>query len=771
MKDDGVSMILEYLILTSILAFLVLLMSLNLNYVLEETQIAKVVENQFSDISAQISSQIVDMMAVYPKNGNISGRVFMPQKIGDIEYSVVLEGNQIKIVSEDDRFSKFLSLGVISDLGMVNLGGLTHSLKESHELVYQKISCIYPSAVLKVGQQSFIIPATIEIDVSDSSPGSTQNFEWRIIWWNNTSTTWYDGSTTKNLNLNINSWSQEFEQSCSYDPNRKFALCNITLEVRIFCEGLYLNSTAKRTIIIAKPETEGFGNLSVDKFVIPSQLEVGQTAYLHIRLSGIGLSGGKVVNLTSVLTLDTSGSMGNLSLIGNNVSRVLELSTPYQRLSGSTDNNKKGTVSLTLPADLDNYSFIAVRIPDQYTGFTIEKIGDKNCAQKCECTIDRIGREIYRKLCYITNVNPGSMSIEISGPEKNASFEVEVYLAKIDSLKISAIRYLKSLKEGDFSGLVEYDDKAVAKIVNSSQYLKYLTTNKTTIVEEVRKIVADGATNIYHALWKANQTLHENTTIINGTIPLIIFMTDGKPTVEANLSKSTCEYYCRWYDGRDDWDCPLTNWWFSEDGIDFCRYGDWCRNNCYAQLEELAENIKQIKIGDENIRICTIGFGREGEYNATLLRNMASYINETTKCYFDARNHDELQKAFRTIKNYFDIVATNVTITDVLPSYVEIDGEVNYLMEGLPVCNDTLTLFTDDENRTIIQFNCSQIRVGDSLEIRIPIRINEAGTYVLNVPQISNVTYYDINHKLITLPLEVVNVRYGSAESAQVIIK
>lgn len=750
MKDDGVSMILEYLILTSILAFLVLLMSLNLNYVLEETQIAKVVENQFSDISAQISSQIVDMMAVYPKNGNISGRVFMPQKIGDIEYSVILEGNQIKIVSEDNRFSKFLSLGVISDLGMVNLGGLTHSLKESHELVYQKISCIYPSAVLKVGQQSFIIPATIEIDVSDSSPGSTQNFEWQIIWWNNTSTTRYDSSTTKNLNLNINSWSQEFEKNCSYDPNGKFALCNVTLEVRIFCEGLYLNSTAKRTIMIAKPETEGFGNLSVDKFVIPSQLEVGQTAYLHIRLSGIGLSGGKVVNLTSVLTLDTSGSMGTLSLIGNDVSRVLELSTPYQRLSGSTDNNKKGTVSLTLPADLDNYSFIAVRIPDQYTGFTIEKIGNNNCPQNCKCTTDR-------KLCYITNVNPGSLSIEISGPEKNASFEAEVYLAKIDSLKLSAIDYLKKIKEGDFIGLVVYNTSAKAIELNTSQYLKNLTTNNQSAINMV-KLLKSGSgdniyTNIYHALWKANQVLHENTTIINGTIPLIIFMTDGLPTVEANPNS------CSWSN-------------ITVDGIEFCKYpNNTCPDRCYEQIEQLSNNLKQINIGDENIRICTIGFGREGEYNATLLRNMASYINETTKCYFDARNHDELQKAFRTIRNYFDIVATNVTITDVLPSYVEIAGEVNYLMEGLPVCNDTLTLFTDDKNRTIIQLNCSQIKVGDSLEIRIPIRINEAGTYILNVPQISNVTYYDINHNLITLPLEVVNVRYGSAESAQVIIK
>ncbi|MEM2585974.1 MAG: vWA domain-containing protein [Archaeoglobaceae archaeon] len=748
MRDNGVSMILEYMILASILAVFVVVLSLNLNSVLEETQLARVVENQFSDVSAQISSQIADMISVYPRNGNMSARVFMPQKIGEVKYSVTLDENKIKIISEDTRFSKFLSLGAISELEIVDLYGLTHSLKEAHELVYQKISCIYPSAVLKVEPQSFIIPDTIEIDVSDSSPGSTQNFEWRIIWWNNTSTTWYDGSTTKNLNLNINSWSQEFEQNCSYDPNGKFALCNITLEVRIFCEGLYLSSTAKRTIMIAKPETEGFGNLSVDKFVIPSQLEVGQTAYLHIRLSGIGLSGGKVVNLTSVLTLDTSGSMGTLSLIGNNVSRVLELSTPYQRLSGSTDNNKKGTVSLTLPSDLNNYSFIAVRIPDHYTGFKIGKIGNKNCPLRCECTIDS-------KLCYITNVNTGSLSIEISGPEKNASFEVEVYLAKIDSLKLSAIDYLKKIKEGDFIGLVVYNTSAKAIELNTSQYLKNLTTNNQSAINMV-KLLKSGSgdniyTNIYHALWKANQTLHENTTIINGTIPLIIFMTDGKPTVEANPTSCSSS--------------------FTVDGIEFCKYpSNTCPYHCYEQIEQLSNSLKQIKIGDENIRICTIGFGREGEYNATLLRNMASYINETTKCYFDARNHDELQKAFRTIKNYFDIVATNVTITDVLPSYVEIAGEVNYLGEGLPICDNTAGVYSE-ENKTVVQLNCSQIKLGDSIEIIIPIRINKAGTYTLNIPEISNVTYFDTSNRLINIPLEVVTVRYGPPGSAQVIIK
>ncbi len=749
MKDDGVSMIVEYMILASIMAIFTVFLSLNLSSILEESQLTKVVENQFSDVSAQISSQIVDMIAVYPRNGNMTAKVFMPQKIGDVKYVVALENNQIKIVSDDNRFFKVLSLGALPEVGIIDIGGLTHSLKESHELVYRKISCIYPTAVLKVNPKTVLVGNSFEIDVSDSSPGSSQSFKWKVTLWDNISYGWFDSVNNKTLNVSVESWSSSW-QGCEYNQTAKIAFCNITLEVSIFCEGNYLNSSTKRVLLVAKPESEGYGNITIDKFVEPSQVEVGQTAYLHVRLDALGLSGGKIVNLTTVLTLDTSGSMGDLSLVGNNVAKILELSTQFQRLQGLTDNNKKGVVTIALPDSLDTYYFIAVEVPEQYSGFEISKIENINCPQqqKCFCTDNK-------RLCYIKDLTPGNKKIEVTGADKNLNFEVIVYLPKIDSLKLSAISYLKALKEGDFAGLVEYDNKAVVKQVNSSSYLKNLTTDKATVIGEVKSMTADGATNIYHALWKANQTLYENTTITGGTIPLIILMTDGLPTVEAYSNRSDCHNY---------------GFWFIEDNIGFCRYGSWCRPNCYIQIEQLANQIKQNKIGDQEIRICTIGFGREGEYNATLLRNIASYINETTKCYFDARNHEQLQNAFRTIKNYFDVIATNLTITDVLPSYVQIEEEPEVLKVGLPVCSN-ITFVKDDENRSILKLNCSEIRLEDAVEIVVPIKFNQPGTYILNVPEISNVTYYDINRQFVTVPLKVVSVRYGTPSSAQVIIK
>ncbi|MDK2877277.1 MAG: hypothetical protein PWQ22_1687 [Archaeoglobaceae archaeon] len=496
MNNSGVSMMVEYLILAGILSMFVLVFSLSMNSVLEEAQIARVVENQFSDVSAQISSQVVDMITIYPRNGNMTAKVFMPQKIGDIEYSVELEGEKIKITSEDGRFSKYLSLGAISSLGIANMTGITHSLKESHELYYTKTSCFFPTAAVKVIPTSIFVGENFTIDVSESSPGSSSSFEWRYHFMGNWSG-WFN-STENRVTVDVKNLDP---QKCVYNDTLKLALCDV---------------------------------VSVSKYVVPSQLEVGETAYLHIKIDGKGIAGKQAKNLTAVLTLDTSGSMGDLDLVKWNMLSWSDVVTVYDTRTGVTDNNKKATVTVELESGkIDRYRRVYAEIPSQYSGFiiekmVIEKMGTKNCNSR---------------FCYIDNVAPGNLEIVVGGPDKNLTFELFVYILKIDSLKLSAIEYVNSLKDGDFVGLVEYDTTGKAYKVNqSSPYLQYLTTEKSRVVDSIKAMVADGATNIYHALWKANKTLSENVSIIEGTIPLIILMTDGWPTVEAYVSWFTCEF-------------------------------------------------------------------------------------------------------------------------------------------------------------------------------------------------------------------------------------
>lgn len=740
MNNSGVSMMVEYLILAGILSMFVLVFSLSMNSVLEEAQIARVVENQFSDVSAQISSQVVDMITIYPRNGNMTAKVFMPQKIGDIEYSVELEGEKIKITSEDGRFSKYLSLGAISSLGIANMTGITHSLKESHELYYTKTSCFFPTAAVKVIPTSIFVGENFTIDVSESSPGSSSSFEWRYHFMGNWSG-WFN-STENRVTVDVKNLDP---QKCVYNDTLKLALCDVIVEVGIYCENEFLSDTASTMVLIVNQESEeGYANVSMSKYVVPSQIEVGETAYLHIKIDGKGIAGKQAKNLTAVLTLDSSGSMGDLDLVKWNMLRWSDVVTVYDTRTGVTDNNKKATVTVELESGkIDRYRRVYAEIPTQYSGFIIEKMGTKNCNSR---------------FCYIDNVDPGNLEIVVGGPDKNLTFELFLYILKIDSLKLSATEYVNSLKDGDFVGLVEYDTAAKAYKVNqSSPYLQYLTTEKSRVVDSIKAMVADGATNIYHALWKANKTLSENVSIIEGTIPLIILMTDGWPTVEAYVSWFTCEF-------------SRGGEWLQEDGIDFCVYGTWCTPNCYAQIEELANEIKQTKIGDEPIRICTIGFGREGEFNETLLRNIASEINETTKCYFTAQTDEELKRAFRTIRQIFEVAATDITITDVIPEGIEVDFSSIQANTYASTCSAP-NAFLDEQKRTVVKLNCSDIRLNGEIDLVIPIRVNQAGTYALDVPEISNVTYYDVNRDLVTIPLEAVAVRSGSPGEAQVEIR
>lgn len=730
-NNNGVSMILEYLILASILSVFILVFSLNINSVLEDAQLSRVVENQFSDVSAQISSQVVDILAIYPKNGNMTAMVFMPQKIGDVEYSVKLEEGEIKIVSEDGRFYKYLSLGAATNL--VNLSGLTHSLKESHELLYTKTSCIFPTAVVRVNPSSVYVGESFTIDVSDTSPGSVKAFEWRYYNPMNKSwSEWYD-SSNKTVTVNVNEWLNSWD--CEY--NNTIAVCPISVEVRIYCER-YLNDTASTAVVIGKSikESGGFANITIEKFVKPPQVLVGENAELHIRLDGMGISGGKRMNLTAVLTLDSSGSMGDESYIPL---YLLEMSTLYDTVKGYAKRNPTFKYTLQLPTNLANYQWVLVEVVKGESDVDISKI-TYNGSEHKTCSSDE---------CYVRNVGNEKVTVEFKGKDDKGPyyFEANIYISKMDSLKLSAIDYVNSLGSEDFVGLVEYDTEAVVHEVGNSTLL-YLTTNKNNLTQAIINMKPEGATNIYHALWKANKTLFENTSITGGRIPLIILMTDGKPTVEAYNSSCTS---------------------FITDGIPFCNHGYWCPSNCYSQIEDLAEQIKNTKINGEKIRICTIGFGREGEFNETLLYNIASEINETAKCSFTAQTDEQLKNAFRSITALFEIAATNVIVTDVIPENIKLETAYLVSVRGSPVCEESLT--KDIQNRTVISLNCSVIRINDVVDLVVQVKVDQPGTYALDVPDISNVTYKDTENKLVSVPLELVSIRVGEAGVAEVEIR
>jgi hypothetical protein len=847
--NRGVSMLLEYLILISILSVFVFLLSMNINKVLEESQIESVVENQFSDVASEVSSQIVDSLAVYPRNGYLKTKVFMPESIGDIEYTVGLENGSVVITSELGRFQKTLSLGAAGILKL-NLSGQTHSLAERHELNYTKISPTYPSAVLKLKPAAvlanYTTPGCFEVDVSKSSAMGVYN--WRVELWNGTVITGDSGNTVTEVCVYWNPI--EFNNYCYNESGGAIgntAWCNLTLTVT---DIRGLNDTDNATILISKI-SEVEPGLYIKKFVNPPQTEPGRPVELHIYLNGRGFRT-QATNLSVVTVIDTSGSMDDETYYGNfagNVSpRVWEvtyrinsswknsrilvtLSSPdsmspwwdgydkddafvmdvyqadgdYYRVIPSGWSNELGSAngiffydSRVTNSEIGNWTFRAVvaipksiplelklykRVsgswvlqktfsttyhPNYYTqqielpsGYTDSDQFEYLAAEIYDVYKDDFFAWLDSDLCYYGGeygvcrtgtVLAGTHNLYIAPRFPGAQqFEGEFYIQKLDSAKIASIDFIdETIGEGDYVGLVSFSTYATKHVVNSSPYLPHLTTDKNNVVDEIKDLDEGGWTNIYQALAYARDILLENTTYTNGTLPLIVFMTDGRPT---------CKYLGGDYNSSSSYSCSSS----------VCGSNDQI---CYNQIIPLAEDVKNTTIGGNNITICTIGFGKPDDYNADLLRDMASYKpGSSEKCFYEAEDYQELSDAFEDISRIFRIAAKNVTVRDVIPDDVQILG-TELEISGSANCTDvSLSSFGTD---TMVSFNCSEIYIDDEIELIVRIVANEPGTYFLDLPFVSNVTFENYPFGAAynqTVYLDVVNVRYGGSERASVRIE
>lgn len=96
-EDKAVSLLVEYLILMGIMALFIVVMSLQLHETLTETQISRVMENQFADVASQISAIYTDYILLMPSEGTIKTRVQMFPDIGGRYYCVKF--SQIRNVS------------------------------------------------------------------------------------------------------------------------------------------------------------------------------------------------------------------------------------------------------------------------------------------------------------------------------------------------------------------------------------------------------------------------------------------------------------------------------------------------------------------------------------------------------------------------------------------------------------------------------------------------------------------------------------------------
>jgi hypothetical protein len=390
------------------------------------------------------------------------------------------------------------------------------------------------------------------------------------------------------------------------------------------------------------------------------------------------------------------------------------------------------------------YEFAYVYIPGQYAGKINAWLKNVSSGRFSFC---QNNKNPSGKVCFIQRV-PAEQNISIYiVPSKIDASRVEgsLWMEKLDAAKIAAIRFVESLNESDYKGLVDFSTCAYAYEVNSSQYLRNLTTDSSNVVDKIKDITAEDTaedrTNYLEALDSAGRVLNENRTIIGGTKPLIILLSDGKPTCRQVSNNPTCPsgYSC------DNSACNP--------------------DDCGGEVIQKANELKDTKIGNEYIDICTIGFGERSYYNETILRAVSGRHTPggVVECYYSAETLQELIEAFQRIGRLYKVAATNVSLNDTIPANLNLYLYPEVMPELKVRGNSSCSLdWSFQSGGTLLNLSCSEIYIDDEIEIVVKLVAQETGLVPINSG--GKITFVDVNGNRKSIDLNVIYVNVTEAK-------
>jgi hypothetical protein len=126
-RDEGVSTLIEYLMITSILVTLMIITMLVLNTVMMQEPSDKLNYYAFTDISNGVSTRIVDVYMVAPFPGSMATKINIPDDVAGKSYYVEITPRFINvnnttdevIVSRNSVYYHASLAGIGSTLGVV----------------------------------------------------------------------------------------------------------------------------------------------------------------------------------------------------------------------------------------------------------------------------------------------------------------------------------------------------------------------------------------------------------------------------------------------------------------------------------------------------------------------------------------------------------------------------------------------------------------------------------------------------------------------------
>ena len=350
-------------------------------------------------------------------------------------------------------------------------------------------------------------------------------------------------------------------------------------------------------------------------------------------------------------------------------------------------------------------------------------------------TAERLGDETSRSATVKISVkgNPYTLSVQkdreiVLVLDASGSMDDKIKGSKdkkITTLKESANKFIENVLTEANKGKIKIGVVWYAKNATASCKLTDSVTDLKTCID---KGIANGGTNVQEGIKVAKGLF---TTSDNEKSLLVLsdgqptFYTDSKGTVHGAGDADSHEYIY-----GDDY-FNVTNKYYSEelkrdvyDGYKIftgyngqehrCDYTGYyiTRNNhrevehyetmtCDSEFNRTPSQAAKDEVSSFTGKVYTIGFGVSSNSNA---ENFLKSIVKNGGSYYSASDSSKLDEAFKLIEKNIDVVAKNLTITDVVPKTFEVDVDALKATYG-----DAVTISYDKDGQTIITYNFKEL--------------------------------------------------------------
>jgi uncharacterized protein YegL len=760
-EDDGISLILEYVMIAGVCIVFVSVILTYTNTLFIDKPTKSTLSNQMMDVGNQISNKIVDVALIAPQNGEVKVKLFMPYTVGDNDFKAgfVQMGGRYILELKSEKLNRTEHIPLSNIVLQVIPEGSTYSLSINHEFTYSSTSHITPTAVALAYPSTLTAGGNTTFDMTYSTGEGQLWFTWEFG----------DGDTYTGSFTPGNPDGALVEHRYS-SPG------NYTAKLTVW-DSLGYTDTDSINITVLSSTPDPF--IYIDKILNPEVVEPYEDVKVTIYIRGGGIVQ-EPRNVSVMHVIDCSGSM--------DPDKYSDGYTFYELITSGSVSPSKWNGNVTVDGwqsmIVDAYSTgedvdLWVKSPDgdfaraqywilngerYYVSSPISGIWEIAVVADYPTATDSITVQIWKKdgewSIYATynfllsgNAFPipltvpsvenlkidvdavnGSKTLHLwvddgslHGPysdssgytESNAGgsytayvvadfpygsqeFELKTYIAKIDAAKIAAKTFNSYLKNYDTVGVAYFNGTGSYGSIRQAEVVQTLTSNTDLANSSIDGLTAYGGTPMGDGIYVAQEELVANAPA--SSTPVLVLLSDGNPTLPQPDS--------------DAIQLALNN----------------------------ATNAKSTIVNGENILIYTIGFGSDA--NETLLEQVAT----SPDYYYHAASASELEDIYEQIaKDLKEKAATNITITDVLPENVQ--------LSSIP---SGANITYNDEN-TIIQWNISAIRINETWTVSFYVKPEVEGRVNTNIFGLSNVTYLpypftNVSVSTVNFPWAEVNV-------------